>query len=101
MSYNYSDISGLLNDVISNKVGVSSLSNELLEELLYHIADVIEDKEVEFDSDNEKLASVLENIAKTMELRVINDSADDFSGALLASATRGCFGPIEPTFTLQ
>jgi hypothetical protein len=101
MTYSYTDIDSLLNDVILNKVGVASLSNELIEELLCHITDIILDKNVDHDGDSEKLADVLEKVSKTMEYRITNESADDFTGPILDSVNHGNFQPIESNFTLH
>ncbi len=101
MSYEYITIDGLLDDLISNRVSVSSLSNTLIEELLYHIVEVISDKNVDCDSDTEKFANVLENLSRTMEFRIINDTADDFTGDILNRVAHGSFQPIENNFTLH
>ena len=102
MSTVYYDIDNLLSDVIENRVGVASLSTDLLADLLSRTAEILADDEYpETDENANDFQQLLEKIAVVMEQRAENDTADDVSSELLASLDRGNFCPAETNFTLH
>lgn len=98
----YNDIDNLINDVIANRVGVASLSNDLLTELLARTVEIIAANERPESKKNiDDFQQLLEKISVVLERRIENDSDDDVSKELFDSLERGNFCPAEGNFTLH
>ena len=88
--------------MIANRVGIASLSTDLLTDVLTRAAEILADGERPETSENvDDFQQLLEKIAVVLEQRVEDDAADDVSSELQKSLDRGNFYPAETNFTLH